>query len=115
LTFQVLIEADDETHFSLCHESNMKLKLPARIITLALATVCLFSACAKQSADSHAENGPAVENTDEQPDATPQPTTTAPVVKASVVDVNVASNKGFHELIATHAGKVVFVDYWATW
>ncbi len=93
----------------------MKIDFRQTIIPLAFATVCLFTACSKQVADSPADNNPAVAKSDENADGTNDPTTKAPGEEEATVDVKVVSNKEFQGLIAQHAGKVVFVDYWATW
>jgi hypothetical protein len=98
----------------------MKIDFRQTIIPLAFATACLFTACSKQVADSpaddaQADNNPAVAKSDENRDGTNDPTAKAPGEEEATVDVKVVSNKEFQDLIAQHAGKVVFVDYWATW
>ena len=78
-----------------------------------LAAICLVGGAATLSlfgCDGSSRNSGVDTASEPQHDATAAPPTAAKVVNLRVVD-----GAGFDAVIAEHRGKVVLVDFWATW
>ena len=78
-----------------------------RTIVPAAMLIALIAGCEESVNAPSATNGPA-------PDAVPTAANPA-ALKPEQINLKVGDEKALEELIASHKGEVVFVDYWATW
>ena len=88
-------------------------------LLLCVPLICLLAGCAAEdsppaadpapesSSSAESENGTA----EEQPDAS----ASDPPAKPAEVELITASNEELQQLIAEQRGKIVIVDFWATW
>ena len=96
----------------------MNSKSPVPIVPIAIATACLFAACEQRaevpSPAKPSSDAKVLADSSEPPAQSSAVTADSedPQVK---VNVEIVGGKAFRELLARHAGDVVFVDYWATW
>lgn len=88
------------------------------LATLAAVVPLIAAGCANEEAKPAVESAPSqaatATSTAESPAPT-EPTATSAGEPATPIKVTKATKEDFDKLIASLAGKVVLVDYWATW